>query len=705
MSATTDRPTERPRVRNTEIRDAPGAGDVVLAVLGMAAVLATATVPLTPSGQAIFALCTIVAFTVANRFRSKPVTLFLVALSVAVSLRYLFFRVTQTLSFENPVEWVLGIGLVLAETYAIVALTLGYVQTAWPLGRTPLPLPDDASDWPVVDVFIPTLDEPLEVVRATVLAALAIDWPADRLLVWLLDDGRRAEFSRFADTVGCGYLARAEHRHAKAGNLNHALDRTGGEYVAVFDCDHIPTRAFLQVTLGWLAAEPNLAFVQTPQHHYSPDPFQRNLLAGGRVPPEGNLFHGLAQDGNDHWNAAMFSGSGAVLRRTALDDVGGFATGTVTEDAHTSLRLHRRGWDSAYLGIPLAAGRAPERLASHIAQRARWARGMLQIFRTDNPLLGRGLSFGQRVCYLQATAHFLFPLPRLAFLTAPLAFLLCGQTVIAAAPLAITAYAVPHLFHAVATTSRIDRRWRHSFWGEVYETVAALFLVPVVAQALVAPRRGAFAVTAKGGVLERGVFDFRAVYPNVILALLLVAGIVAGAIGMVGDADPPAFYPLLLNTIWAAFSLLIVAAALAVGRERPLRAHPPVAASLPVRVTLPGGRSLDGVTRELSQGGATILVARPDDAAEQVAIDFDLGDEPVTLAARVRHWDDRTLTVQWRPATVAEEAQVIDTVFGRADSWSDWAGFPADRPLVSLWRVLASIGGLFRPGERSAKPR
>lgn len=686
MSATTD----RPRVREKTLRHAPGATDALLAVLGLVVALGAATVPLAPPGQAIFAGCTVAVALVASRFDSRPVTLFLVALSLAVSLRYVFFRLTQTLAFGNPVEWTLGTGLVLAETYALVMLTLGYVQTAWPLGRVPLPLPDDPSQWPAVDVFVTTIDEPLEIVRSTVLAAQAMDWPGDRLRVWLLDDGRRGEFRRFADEAGCGYLARPDNRHAKAGNLNHALDRTGGEYVAVFDCDHIPTRAFLQVTLGWLVAEPNLAWVQTPQHFYNSGPFQRT--PAGRVPPEGNLFHGLLQDGADTWNAAIFSGSCAVLRRAALAEIGGFATETVTEDAHTSLKLHRRGWDSAYLGVPLAAGRAPERLASHVAQRARWARGMLRILRIDNPLFGHGLSLGQRICYLRASGHFLFAWSRLAFLTGPLAFLLFDQTIVAAPPLAIVAYAVPHLFHAVATTSRLNRSWRHSFWGEVHETVLAALLVPVTVRALLSRRPGGFAVTAKGGGAKRGGFDVGALAPNLILALLLAAGIVRGGLGMVDDA--PVFDARLLNMVWAAFSLVIVVAALAAGRSP--RADPPISAALPVRVIVPDGRAVAGVTCDLSQRGATILASRPDGAAEQVELAFDLGDGPVTLASRVTRWDDRSLTVEWHPATLDEEALVIDVVFGRADAWSGWAAYPADRPLMSFWRVLKSTGGLFR---------
>ena len=136
-----------------------------------------------------------------------------------------------------------------------------------------------------------------------------------------------------------------------------------------------------------------------------------------KTPNEGTLFYGLVQDGNDMWDATFFCGSCAVIRRKPLDEIGGIAVETVTEDAHTSLRLHRRGYTSAYMRIPQAAGLATESLSAHIGQRIRWARGMVQIFRLDNPLTGKGLKFAQRLCYVNAMFHFLSGIPRLIFLT------------------------------------------------------------------------------------------------------------------------------------------------------------------------------------------------------------------------------------------------------------------------------------------------
>jgi cellulose synthase (UDP-forming) len=110
----------------------------------------------------------------------------------------------------------------------------------------------DPADWPTVDVYIPSYNESLDIVKPTVFAALGMDWPADKFNVYILDDGRRPEFRAFAEEVGCGYIIRPDNKGAKAGNINHALKVTDGEFIVIFDCDHAPTRAFLQLTMGWM---------------------------------------------------------------------------------------------------------------------------------------------------------------------------------------------------------------------------------------------------------------------------------------------------------------------------------------------------------------------------------------------------------------------------------------------------------------------
>ncbi len=683
--------------------------NLVLAALVIAGLFLVGVVVVTPLdlvSQALFGLLTITAMLIVKGHTSRGMTLILITLSIVVSTRYIWWRLTETLQFASPLEAFLGIGLILAELYAWLVLVLGYIQTAWPLNRPPVAMPEDIAEWPTVDLLIPTYNEPLAVVQNTVFGALSVDYPPDKLRIYILDDGRRDEFREFAEALGVGYITRDNNIHAKAGNLNHALGLTDGDLLALFDSDHVPNRAFLQLTVGWFLVDPKLSLVQTPHHFYSPDPFERNLRGGDAVPNEGLLFYGLIQDGNDLWNAAFFCGSCAVMRRSAIESVGGFATQTVTEDAHTALRLHRAGWHSAYLKLPLAAGLATERLAIHVGQRMRWARGMTQIFRVDNPMLGRGLSFGQRVCYLNAMLHFFFGLPRFVFLTAPLAFLIFRLNIIAASGLMVIAYALPHLWHSTVTNSRLQTRYRHSFWGEIYESVLALYILKPTLTTLINPKRGKFNVTEKGGLLPKDYFDYKIVRPHLTICVLLVIGLIVG-IARWYWLDYSDTEVLLLNVFWALFNLLTITAAIAVAREaRQLRSAVRHDLVMPAVILLPGGRTIATQTDNISTGGAQFATPRPEglEPGDMIEVELPMGDSSAVIPGRVVGTRGR-LRVMFTEMNLRQQRDIVRIVLCRADAWLDWEDLPADRPLHSVGQILHSIGGLFRRGARLAPPR
>ncbi len=210
------------------------------------------TVPFSITAQIVFvAVLAIVAASVRG-VKGRLPNMLLIILSLIASCRYLWWRYSSTINWDKDLDMMLGLVLLMAETYSWMVLILSYFQTIWPLNRTPETLPDDPKTWPSIDLFIPTYNEELDVVRATVLAATAIDWPKDKLNIYILDDGKRDSFQAFAEQAGVGYIRRPTNEHAKAGNLNYALKQTHGDYVAIFDCDHIPTRAFFQVTMGRL---------------------------------------------------------------------------------------------------------------------------------------------------------------------------------------------------------------------------------------------------------------------------------------------------------------------------------------------------------------------------------------------------------------------------------------------------------------------
>ncbi len=678
----------------------------LLLAIACAALLLIVVVPMDAGMQLALAGATMALMVVLNRFKSRLITLALVVMSVTMSTRYLYWRTTETLVFSNGFETVLGMGLYLAEIYAWLILILGYIQCIWPLKRQICPLPDDDRLWPTVDIYIPTYNESLEVVQDTILAAQNIDYPADKMRIYVLDDGRRPEFGAYAAAAGVGYITRPDNAHAKAGNLNHALGKTQGELICIFDCDHISTRIFLQATVGGFLKDERLALVQTPHHFYSPDPFERNLSAGRQVPNEGELFYGPVQQGNDYWNAAFFCGSCAVIRRAALEEIGGFAVETVTEDAHTALKLQRKGWNTAFIPVPLAAGLATERLGLHIGQRMRWARGMTQIFRRDNPLFGRGLKLPQRLCYLNAMMHFQFALPRIIFLTSPLAFLLLGQNVISSSAVMIFAYALPHLVHAIGTNARIQGRHRHSFWGEIYETVLAFHILKPTLVTLIDPKRGKFNVTDKGGLLDKDFFDSSIVRPHLVAVALLVAGIAFGVIKYFWiEAIRPDPNVLLLNIFWAAFSLLILLTAIATALEtRQIRLATRLNIQVPVVLYLQNGRTVQGRSRDISMGGVLLQVEGNRELSALVdEIEIDFGGGRAVFPVEVVRVSAAEVRLRFRSLSIPQRRLLVRVVMGRADAWVTGRQSSHDVPLRSLWTILRSaLTLLFRRSPKVA---
>ncbi len=253
---------------------------------------------------------------------------------------------------------------------------------------------------PVVDVLVCTYDEDRSVLERTVLGALALDWPRDRLRVHVLDDGRREWLQDWCAPRGAAWVTRPDNRHAKAGNLDHAFGLTSGEFILVLDADFVPRRDMLYRMMGFFQ-EPGIGIVQAPHSFFNYDPMQANLGLRGAMPNDQRFFFGDVMPGRDGWDCAFCCGSNGIIRRAALEDCGGaMPTECVTEDMLLTLVMLRRGWITRYLNERLAVGLAPESLAAFFVQRARWARGAMQmVFLRDGPL-GPGLTPLQRLMFL-----------------------------------------------------------------------------------------------------------------------------------------------------------------------------------------------------------------------------------------------------------------------------------------------------------------
>ncbi len=635
-------------------------------------------------------------------------------LSVAASVRYLYWRGSETLFLELTPDGALSLALFGAELYGFLILLGGYFQTAIVRNRVPAPLPADPQRLPSVDIYIPTYNEPIDVLRRTAVGAQAISYP--KKTVYILDDtprehrdrkrqaaldARREAVAELAREIGCTALRRPDNRGAKAGNINHALTKTSGDLIAIFDADHVPVRTFLQATVGFFVESKKVALVQTPHHFYNPDPFERNLFSEGRLPPEQHLFYHRIQKGNDFWNSAFFCGSCAVIRREALEEVGGIAQETVTEDAHTALKLHARGWESRYIDIPQAAGLATERFGFHVQQRIRWARGMVQILRRDNPLFKRGLKLAQRLNYLNAASHFLFGVPRLIYLTAPAAYLLLSLHPLNADVREVLIYALPHLFLAAACGASVNQNTRFSFWPEVFETSIAWYTARVTTVALFLPKFGSFNVTPKGESLERAEFDWRNAMPMLLLYGLALVALFVWPVRIA--STPSQWGTIAVAGIWNLYNLIILSAGIAVALERPQRRR-----FTRIRcsgwVAISSGGEAEGpvvpVERigeliDLSEGGAHVLLDSsepiPDTIRLTLTTPSGVSTELIARAvAQVEDGEDRLrVGLEFVEVSPEQRMLLIEQMFSEPDSWLR-ERFAEDNPLRSALDVLAA---------------
>ncbi len=347
--------------------------------------------------------------------RRRPIRLAMAAVYVIGTLFYLAWRIT----IFNSDSLLVSLAFYAAEWIGFI-LGLTVIFSAWRYThREPGQVPPGLS----VDVLIPTYKEPLHIIRRTLMAARDIRYPHQ---TWVLDDANRPEIEALARDLGVRYLSRRFNENAKAGNLNNGLSHSRANFVAVFDADHIAQPHALDTLLGLMQDE-RIAMVQTPQDYYNTDAFQ--YLSPRRKAGlwhDQSYFYNLAQACRDGWNASSCVGTGVLYRRAALDSIGGIPVDTVTEDFHTSLKLHKQGWQTRYLNEPVAFGVAAADLGEYYKTRHRWAHGNLATLRVEHIFSCAGLTLKQRLSYLSLGLIYLEGWQQLLLFLIPLCALMLG---------------------------------------------------------------------------------------------------------------------------------------------------------------------------------------------------------------------------------------------------------------------------------------
>jgi cellulose synthase (UDP-forming) len=603
-----------------------GASLLILWLVLTMPVVVLASVPSSTAAQALLGLAATLLVVLLKPFATNTVARFaLLAVGSVIVMRYWIWRLTDTLPEPGlTASYSLAMILFAVETYSILVFFLNALIVADPTERA-LPPKVAVERLPTVDVLVPSYNEPVEMLSVTLSAAKNIIYPRDKRTVVLCDDGgtdqrcnsadpelalrsqkRRAELQALCQQLGIVYSTRARNEHAKAGNMSAALARLNGDLVVVFDADHVPSRDFLARTVGYFVEDPRLFLVQTPHFFINKDPIERNL--GLTCPPENEMFYSMIHRGLDRWGGAFFCGSAAVLRRKALDSVGGFAGETITEDAETALEIHSKGWRSLYLDRAMIAGLQPETFASFIQQRGRWASGMMQMLMLKNPLFRGGLRMLQRLCYINSMSYWLFPIVRLVYLIAPLFYLFFGVEIFVSTFRDAMVYTLSYMAVSFLIQNAMFARYRWPLISEVYEVAQAPYLAGAIFRTIVKPRAAKFNVTAKDETLAEDYIS--PIYgPLLFLFLLMLAGVVALIIRWI--AFPGDRSVLGVVGVWAIINLLLVSLSLrAVSEKQQRRSSPRVDIENPTTISWAGwgDAPLQGVVLDASTSGARIRI-------------------------------------------------------------------------------------------------
>jgi len=360
----------------------------------------------------------------------------------------------------------LVLGLLGAIFYGVFQMLTNWLVYLWTHHRpvAPSKLSVDLT----VDVFVTACGEEYSLIEKCLAAACAMKGSHK---TWLLDDGRDPALARLAARLGAGYLTREGRKDAKAGNVNAALARTNGDVIVIFDIDHIPQPDFLQRTLQDFA-DPTVGFIQVMPT------FSNNAQSWvARAANETSLdFYNPTSIGMDGFNSVTKMGSNALIRRKALDSIGGYQPG-LAEDLATSISLHAAGWHSRYVAEPLAPGLAPLDLSSWFIQQFKWARGVFEVLLTTYPRSFIRLSWGQRISYAVRTTKYWIGPFIFVHLAVTIGVLLGGDVTARAGLQQYFLYLTPLVVADMLIRQLALRRWRHPsiLGGSMWRAVTLIY--------------------------------------------------------------------------------------------------------------------------------------------------------------------------------------------------------------------------------------
>jgi cellulose synthase (UDP-forming) len=543
---------------------------------------------------------------------------------------YLGWRILFTLPYDQGIlNMIFGVLLVVAETVTVfTTFELFYQKIRMNKTRLECPvIPDEA--YPDVDVFIATHNEPEELLYKTVNACTFMTYPdKSKVHIYLCDDGNREEIEKLAKKFGVGYLGLADNKHAKSGNLNHALSKTSSPLIATFDADMIPQHTFLMKTVPYfllsvyikengtwrlrtekeLEESSKIGLIQTPQSFYNPDLFQFNLYAEGNIPNEQDFFSKEVNIMRNASNAIAYTGSNTVILRKAMVEINGFPINTITEDFETSIRIQKAGYITYATDEIQAAGLTTTTIKSMLKQRIRWARGVIHSLQNTHAIYTPKLPLKARITYLNSYLYWWSFFNRLVFILSPLLFALFDFQIVNTSFWEVLVFWLPGYSFYSISMRYLSSNIRNQKWSQIIDTIFMPYLiVPVILESFHI-HQNKFKVTNKKKESTGVGWDF-VVYaiPHGILLIVSIIAMVRFVHGKYGWA---LFYSSII-IFWIAYNMVSLCYAMFFMLGRPAyRNSERILAEEDITVQYKN-QFYEAKTVDVSENGVAFWVERP----------------------------------------------------------------------------------------------
>lgn len=531
----------------------------------------------------------------------------LIFTNAIISILYILWRVT-TIPTNNFISFILGITLYSAELLGLISFLIFQFLFTKKYKLIPKSLKDfKDGQVPTVDVLICTYNEPLELLKKTIVASKNLNYPKNKFKVYVCDDGKRNELKDLCKLYNVNYITRNDNKGAKAGNINNAINIISGDLFAVLDADMIPKKEFLNRTVGYFSNK-NTAFVQTPQVYYNQDMYQYNLSKN--IPNEQDFFMRNIEEARASINAVLHVGTNAVFNRQYVLNIGGYPTCSITEDMAVGMLLQANGHDSVFINEELVLGLSATTFSELVKQRDRWCRGNLQVIKKFNIFFNKGLTLSQKIAYFDGVIYWLSSIQKLIYILSPIIYLLTSNLIIDAPVENLLTMFIPFLLGQLLIFKILSPKTRSLKWSHYYEIAMAPHISLSVLKELLALKIN-FNVTSKDITSNKKYFQFKIAVPHILIAITTVISWITGTLSLTGEKGN--LYAYIINILWSFYNLIGIITSLKVAYQKPIyRKSERIKISETIKTkVIFNTKSLNGKLYDISESGLGIILNHP----------------------------------------------------------------------------------------------